>query len=177
MLRYDRLEIVVSEVESRSRWMRKSVSGLSTSCKGWASGRSQGDAAFPKDCPEGFGRSIPAGLHQEELPPRPVIGPVATITDEWLEQDATSPRKQRHTAHRIYERLKAKHGFTGAESTVRRYVRTHRRKGKESFVPLRFEPGEDAQADFGEAKVMIDGREVTISSLPSSSATHAAGLL
>jgi hypothetical protein len=44
------------------------------------------------------------------------------IIDQWLEKDKTQPPKQRHTAKRIHERLKAEYGFDGAESTVRHYV-------------------------------------------------------
>ncbi len=73
-------------------------------------------------------------------------------------QDLARPEKQRHTAHRIYERLVAEHGFEGGESTVREYVRLHRPNAKPLFIPLSYEPGEDGQLDFGEALVMMKGR-------------------
>lgn len=72
------------------------------------------------------------------------------------------PNKQRQAAHRICERLRGEHGFTGAESTVRRYVRSLRGKEEESFIPLCFDPGQDAQADFGGAAVIMDGRETDV---------------
>ena len=94
--------------------------------------------------------------------PEPVVGPVKEIINGWLKEDSGRPKKQRHTAHRIYERLRDEHGFTGAESTIRRYVRAERGKKTESFIPLCFDPGQDAQADFGEAKVVMDGSEVEV---------------
>jgi transposase len=94
--------------------------------------------------------------------PRPVLGPYTSVIDRWLKQDLARPEKQRHTAHRIYERLVAEHGFEGGESTVREYVRQHRPKGKPVFIPLSYEPGEDGQLDFGEALVMMKGRLVKV---------------
>jgi transposase len=57
---------------------------------------------------------------------RPVTGPIEEIVDAWIEENDLMPRKQRMTAHRIYERLKEEVGFTGSESTVRRCVRLRR---------------------------------------------------
>ena len=68
---------------------------------------------------------------------RPVMDPVKAIIDQWLERDKTQPPKQRHTAKRIHERLKAEYGFDGAESTVRHYVAQRRRemgKGNDVFI-------------------------------------------
>ena len=53
----------------------------------------------------------------------PVLGPYLAIIDQWLEEDKLRQKKQRHTARRIYTRLRQEHGFTGSESTVRHYVR------------------------------------------------------
>jgi len=52
----------------------------------------------------------------------PVMDPFKAIIERWLEEDKSQPRKQRHTAHRIYERLVNEHYFTGGERTVRQYV-------------------------------------------------------
>ena len=65
-------------------------------------------------------------------------------------------RKQRHTAKRIFERLRDEHGFTGGYTIVKDYVREHRRHRREMFVPLTHPPGH-AQADFGEAWAVIAG--------------------
>jgi transposase len=93
---------------------------------------------------------------------RPVLGPFVAIIDEWLARDPFSPPKQRHTARRIYHRLIEEHGFTGGESTVREYVHKHRVRQSQVFIPLSYEPGEDAQVDFGEAMVIMKGRPLTV---------------
>ena len=67
-----------------------------------------------------------------------------------------SPGKQRHTAQRIFERLRDEYGFGGGYTTVKDYVREHRRRTQEMFVPLSHAPGH-AQCDFGEALVVIGG--------------------
>ena len=67
------------------------------------------------------------------------------------------PRKQRHTAHRIFERLRDEHGFTGGYTIVKDYVRARRQATREAFVPLHHPPGH-AQVDFGEAVVEVGGQ-------------------
>jgi len=57
------------------------------------------------------------------MKPSPVLDPFKQIILNWLEEDKSAPRKQVHTARRIYDRLVDEYGFTGGESTVRRYVR------------------------------------------------------
>lgn len=61
-----------------------------------------------------------------------------------LEEDQKAPRKQKHTARRIYERLRDEKGFTGGESTIRRVVAEMKAKLPEVYVPLWFAPGEAA---------------------------------
>ena len=78
--------------------------------------------------------------------------------DQILEQDLTSPKKQRHTAKRIYERLRDEHGFPGKYTIVKDYVRERRRHTREMFLPLSHPPGH-AQCDYGEARVIIGGAE------------------
>ena len=70
----------------------------------------------------------------------PKLGPVKDFIDAILEADQKAPRKQRHTAHRIHQRLKAESpGLDVSESTVRRYVRLRKREmgwaARETFVP------------------------------------------
>ena len=60
---------------------------------------------------------------REKEPACPVMDPVAGIVEGWLRADREQPVKQRHTAHRVWRRLVDEHGFTGAEPTVRRWVR------------------------------------------------------
>lgn len=79
----------------------------------------------------------------------PVLEKVKPIVDTWLEQDEQSPRKQRHTSRRIYQRLVAEYGFQGGEPTVRAYVASVRGRRREVFVPLAFEMGQRVQCDCG----------------------------
>ncbi len=86
------------------------------------------------------------------------MGPWLGIIDAILQEDKTRPAKQRHTAKRIFDRLREEHGFTGGYGIVSQYVRRERLRGQEMFVPLAHPAGE-AQADFGEALVVIAGVE------------------
>ena len=83
------------------------------------------------------------------------------MIDRILDEDRGLPKKQRHTAKRIYERLRAEHGFDGRYTIVKDYVRERRRRTREMYVPLSHPPG-DAQCDFGQAKAVIGGVEQTI---------------
>lgn len=93
---------------------------------------------------------------------RPVLGRYTPIIDQWLKEDETAPRKQRHTKKRIYERLKAEHGFPGGYSTVKDYIAQTRPMRQEVFVPLAFSPGEMGQVDWGEVEAVIDGVPKTL---------------
>jgi transposase len=93
---------------------------------------------------------------------RPRIQPVAAFIDRILEADRNAPRKQRHTAHRIYVRIKQElASCVIAESTVRRYVREKKRElgllGREVSVPQCYDWGEEAQVDWYEAYVEVAG--------------------
>ena len=87
---------------------------------------------------------------------RPKLGPFTGVIDQILVDDREQPRKQRHTAKRIHERLREEYGFDGGYSSVKEYVREQKLASQEMFVPLAHPPG-DAQADFGEATVVIAG--------------------
>jgi len=102
--------------------------------------------------------SAPPGYARKKPVLRPKLGPWLGIIDQILDNDQTQPKKQRHTARRIWERLKAEHAFGGGYTVVKDYVRQARLRHKEVFVPLAHPPG-DAQADFGEALVVIGGVE------------------
>jgi transposase len=104
-----------------------------------------------------------AGVPQYHLTrskPCPVTGPYKEIIEGWLKEDQSRPKKQRHTAHRIYERLVDEYSFTGAERTVREYVSKLRFSLEDMAIPLEFDPGTDAQCDWGEALVYM-GDELT----------------
>jgi len=104
---------------------------------------------------------VPKYTHQEPRP-SPVLDPVKPIIDRWLAEDQDRPSKQRHTAKRIYERLTNDYSFSGAESTVRRYVGQRRKQMRlQVFIPLSYAPGQTAQVDFGQAQVVIAGEQLT----------------
>jgi len=102
--------------------------------------------------------SVPPGYQRQQAVKRPKLGPWLGVIDAILEEDKTRPAKQRHTAKRIFERLKAEQGFCGGYTIVKDYVHRAELRSREMFVPLRHAPGE-AQADFGEALVVVAGVE------------------
>lgn len=90
--------------------------------------------------------------------PAPALGPYHRVIDEWLEADRQAPRKQRHTARRIWQRLVEEHGAEVAETTVRDYVRARRRAigmPGEAYVPQVHHPGVEAEVDWGQARVIM----------------------
>jgi transposase len=105
---------------------------------------------------------LPAPRKTPECRPAPKLGPYRALIDEWLLADREAPRKQRHTARRIWQRLVDEHGAEVAETTVREYVRRRRRElGEpvdEVFVPQVHEPGVEAEVDWGEAEVELAGQ-------------------
>jgi len=100
--------------------------------------------------------SAPPGYRRAKPPPRPKLGAFTAIIDQILTTDRSAPPKQRHTAKRLFERLRAEHGYAGGYTTVKAYVHEHRARSQEMFVPLAHPPGH-AQADFGEAVAVIGG--------------------
>ena len=102
--------------------------------------------------------SVPPGYRRQSPPRRPKLEPFTGIIDRILEEDLRVLKKQRHTAQRIFERLRDEYGFQGQYTIVKDYVRERRRQTREMFVPLSHSPGH-AQCDFGEARVVIGGVE------------------
>ena len=100
--------------------------------------------------------SAPPGYRRKSPPRRPKLEAFTGVIERILEEDHRVPRKQRHTAKRIFERLRDEYGFDGGYTIVKDYVREHRRRTREMFVPLSHPPGQ-AQCDFGEAVVVIGG--------------------
>ena len=100
----------------------------------------------------------PPGYRKKEARPRRVLAPVLPIIHEILEADRKAPKKQRHTAKRIFERLKAEHGYQGGKTVVEDAVRAWRQTHQAVFLPLVHPPGE-AQVDFGEATIRHAGVE------------------
>ncbi len=98
--------------------------------------------------------------------PAPKLGAFRAVIDEWLLADRTAPRKQRHTAKRVHQRLVDEHGADVAETTVRQYVRARKRElgwaVAEVFVPQLHAPGVEAEVDWGEALVVLAGVAVKV---------------
>ena len=100
--------------------------------------------------------SVPPGYRRSMPRRRPKLDAFTGIIDRILEDDRTSHHKQRHTAKRIFDRLRDEYGFTGGYTIVKDYVRERRLRSREMFVPLHH-PAGHAQADFGEAMAVIGG--------------------
>ena len=100
--------------------------------------------------------SLPPGYTRKQPAAKPKLGPLLPVIDAILEADRTGPVKQRHTAKRIFERLRDEHGFVGGYTVVKDHVRVSRARGRETFVPLAHPPGH-AQVDFGEAIAIVAG--------------------
>jgi transposase len=117
----------------------------------------------------------PPGYRQSVARPKTKLGPYLGVIEEILIQDRDAPPKQRHTAKRIFERLRDEYGYPGGITQVKEAVARHRRHAREVFVPLSHPPGE-AQFDFGYATVEIAGRRrkaaFAVMSLPYSDAFH-----
>ena len=100
--------------------------------------------------------SLPPGYTRTKPVAKPKLGALIPVIDAILEADKAAPMKQRHTAKRIFERLRDEHDFAGGYTVVKDYVRICRAQGRETFVPLAHPPGH-AQVDFGEAVAIIGG--------------------
>jgi transposase len=105
--------------------------------------------------------------HAEPRPPTtrnrkaPLLGSVEPIIDLILADDETAPPKQRHTAAQIHRRLRDEHHYPGGYAQVQRYVLKHRRRYRETFIPLGHLPGQRLEADFGHIHVDFpDGRRL-----------------
>jgi transposase len=132
---------------------------------------------------EALGQAIPAEK-PAAVRVRPRLGPVVAFIDEILQADRQAPRKQRHTAHRIFTRLQAeKSADPVAESTVRAYVHQRRRAlgllTHEMFVPQNYGWGVEGQADWYDAVAVVGGEEIvlqvfTLRSMASGAAFHRA---
>jgi len=134
---------------------------------------------------EALGNAVPARRKKPERK-RPRLAPAIPFIDAMLEADRAAPRKQRHTAHRIYQRLRAElPGMEVAESTVRRYVREKKQAlgltRREVCVPQSYDLGSEAQVDWYEAYADLGGERqklqvFSLRSMASGGAFHRAYL-
>jgi transposase len=91
----------------------------------------------------------------------PVLGRVQAVIDQILADDENAPPKQRHTAMQVFRRLQDEHSYAGCYGQVQRYVLKHRRRHRETFIPLGHLPGQRLEADFGHIHVDFpDGRRL-----------------
>jgi len=98
--------------------------------------------------------------YQRLNPPPSILDPFKPCIDAILAADEEAPRKQRHTASKIWRRLQQEHGYSGGYERVRRYVRERQRCQRETFIPLDHDPGQRLEADFGHIYVDFpDGRK------------------
>jgi transposase len=102
--------------------------------------------------------SVPPGYVRKKPPARPKLDPFIPVIERILGDDKSRPKKQQHTAKRIFERLRDEYGFTGGSTIVKDYVAGWRQRAQEVYVPLAHPPGH-AQVDFGEAIGVIGGVE------------------
>jgi transposase len=121
------------------------------------------------------GHVEPPGYRRENPRKRPRMEKFLPLVAQILEADKKAPKKQRHTAQRVYDRLVAEHAFEGSYSSVKEAVRDWRHGKQEVFLPLSHPPGE-AQVDFGYAYVDLDGERTQVAlfvmTLPYSDAVH-----
>ena len=95
---------------------------------------------------------------------RSKLDPYKPLIDKWLEADRFMPRKQRHTARRVYDRLVAEQGFDGSYPIVQRYVKRWRQEHRvpgEGYLELEWSPGV-MQVDFGLAQAVIAGNRTDV---------------
>lgn len=107
-----------------------------------------------------------SGYKKRVQQPFPTLGEYLAIIDGWLTEDKDRPKKQRHTARRIYNRLVNEHSFKGCEATVRRYVRTAKLRlgtgAPQAFIPLDPEAGYELEVDWGTASAIIGNKETRL---------------
>ena len=120
----------------------------------------------------GFSRTtIKKALESAEAPsytlrtprPAPKLDPYRQRIEELVQQNDQLPPKQRYTAHRIFQIIQVE-GFAGRPVTVRAYISKLRQQQHRprTFLPLEFDPGQDAQVDWGEAQVELAGVRVLV---------------
>jgi transposase len=126
--------------------------------------------------------AVPPEPKRPERPHPAITTEVRAFIEDALTADKKAPRKQRHTARRIWQRIGAELGASVAESTIRSYVADRRRElgiGLQAYVPQHHEEGAQAEVDFYEAAVDFpwgrqDAQVIAVRSEASAAARHRA---
>lgn len=108
---------------------------------------------------------LPPERKRPEGRPAPKLGEYRELIDGWLLADREAPRKQRHTARRVWERLREEHGAQVSERAVRKWVAERRRElgvAPAAMVPLTHDPGVEAEVDWGESVVILRGQPTKV---------------
>jgi transposase len=108
--------------------------------------------------------SEPPGYQMHGPRKKPKLEAFLPIIEQILKDDRSMPRKQRHTAQRIFDRLRKENAYDGGLTIVKDAVRAWRQHQAEVFVPLSHPPGE-AQVDFGEGDIILAGQQTTVAFL------------
>lgn len=101
----------------------------------------------------------PPGYRMAKKRPRPKLEPFIDVIRSWLEADKAVNKKQRHTAKRVFDRLRKECGYQGGYTVIKDFLRDLKLKQQEVFMPLSHRPGE-AQVDFGHADVVVNGKTI-----------------
>ena len=94
--------------------------------------------------------------------PRPLTDPVVPLVKQWLDEDKSKPRKQRHTKTRIFERLRDEYSFKGSRRAISDLVTALQQKPAEIFCPIDHPPANEVQIDWGEATVILKGTQTKV---------------
>ena len=103
----------------------------------------------------------PPGYRKSRPRAKPKIDEFLPVIHQILVDDRQAPKKQRHTAWRIFQRLRDEYQFSGKYTIVKDAVRDWKQVHQEVFLPLSHPPGE-AQVDFGEATIRLAGQETKV---------------
>ena len=103
----------------------------------------------------------PPGYRQTKPREKRKIGPYLPVIDEILKTDKDAPKKQRHTAKRIFDRLSVEYGYDGGYTAVKEAVRSWKQETREVFLPLAHPPGW-AQVDYGYAWIDLAGERTKV---------------
>jgi transposase len=98
----------------------------------------------------------PPGYRQSVPRKKPKLAALLPVIHQILADDQHAPKKQRHTAHRIFERLRDENGYAGGETIVKDAVREWKQSHREVFLPLSHPPG-DAHSDVGRRPDHVPG--------------------